>query len=73
MRDLKNVEKILRDARLPDTKNDEVRLKMWQALLGQRRERQRRGLLYRIKPWMWALASIIFILICVLIMIAIAG
>ena len=72
MRDLKNIEKMLRDARLPDAKNDEVRLKMWQTLLTQRRERLRRGLLYRIKPWMWALASIVFILLCVLIMIAIA-
>ncbi len=72
MKDLKYIEKMLQDARLPDVNTDEMRLKMWKSLLENRRSRHKRGLLYKIKPWMWALASIVFILLCIILMIAIA-
>ena len=64
MKDLEHIEKTLREAKPPDHDMTRSRHKVWQNILKRRRERRKRFPLAFIKPWMWALASVIVIVIC---------
>jgi hypothetical protein len=65
---LKEIEDILRNGKLPDADTARLRHQVWQKLLRTQRERRKFKSLLKLQPWIWALASIILILLCVLIM-----
>jgi hypothetical protein len=69
MKDFEDIEKTLRDTRLPDQDMSHTRHEVWQRIMKAREKRHKRILLSCVKPWGWALASIILILICVFVMI----
>jgi len=66
-KDIQEIEKLLRDEKLPDQDTSHVKRHVWQSILRCRRERQDKGSpIFRIKPWLWPLASIVLILLCFL-------
>ena len=67
MKDTKDIEELLKGARLPDRSSPKDRRDMWEQVL--RRHKIKKSLWLRIRPWIWALASILLILICILFMI----
>lgn len=68
MKDLKNIEDLLRDSRLPDTDFAKNRHDTWHRLIEAQRRRRKPRILLFLPPWAWALASLVFLLICLLVM-----
>lgn len=66
-----DIERLLRDSRLPDRNGSKDRHDVWERVLKARKDRPKRSLLLRVRPWMWALASILLVLLCVLFMLMI--
>ena len=68
MKTLNNIEKLLKQSKLPDRDVSHSRHEMWHEILKRRRDRRRLGFLFRIRPWVWALMSIVLIALCILFM-----
>ena len=66
MKNHDNIEEILRDSKPPYHDMSHSMHEAWQHVLYERNRypKNKGGLLF-IKPWMWALASVALILICV--------
>lgn len=69
MKDLNDIEDILKDAKPPDRDVSRLRVETWRQIIDAQRERHRKGFLSKIAPWIWALASIALILLCIFFMI----
>jgi hypothetical protein len=72
MKNIKDIEKLLRDTKLPDRNMSHIQHEVWHRILNMQRERHKKIFLLRIKPWIWTLASLILIVICIFIMILIS-
>jgi len=68
MKDLKNIEDMLRESRLPDTDFSKGRHDAWRHLIEAQRRRRKPRMLFFLPPWAWALASLVFLLLCLLVM-----
>lgn len=68
MKDLKEIEKLLRDSRLPDTDFTRNRHETWRKLIEAQRRRRKSHILPFVPPWIWALASLILLLLSILLM-----
>jgi hypothetical protein len=68
MKKIEDIEKILREEKLPDQDTSAFKLKIWQQILQERRQRKNVPLLMKIKPWMWFAASMLLLIICLLMM-----
>lgn len=66
MKNFSDIETLLRESRLPDKDVTHTRIDVWRDILKKRRDARRFGLLFRIRPWMWALASLLLIALCFL-------
>lgn len=64
MKNLQDIEKMLRESRLPDRDMSHTRYDIWREILKKRRDTRRFGYLFRIRPWIWALASLALIVLC---------
>ena len=71
MKDLKDIEKILREIKPPDRDMTHTRHEVWRRIMKDRERRMKRGPQRFLKPWVWALASIILIILCYLFMLII--
>lgn len=67
-KDIHEIERLLREEKLPDQDTSQVKAHVWKKILEDHRKRQKQSLLLRIKPWFWSLASILLIILCILIM-----
>ncbi|MFQ5637835.1 MAG: hypothetical protein ACE5IR_07535 [bacterium] len=67
----KEIEDILRNGKLPDADSSELRHQVWQRVLQNQRQHRTSKLLLRLPPWIWVMASIILILLCILLMLLI--
>lgn len=65
---LTEIEDILRNGKLPDSDLAPLRHQVWQQVLKAQRKRRKPKLPLKVPPWVWALASIILILLCVVVM-----
>lgn len=70
MNSLNDIEKLLSDSKLPDQELPQTRNQIWHQILDERKKRHKLSMIFLIKPWMWALFSILLILMCIAIMIA---
>ncbi|NQT26463.1 hypothetical protein HQ585_14010 [candidate division KSB1 bacterium] len=68
MKKLNDIERLLKESKLPDWDLSQSRHEMWHQILKKRRDRRRLGFLFRIRPWIWALMSIILIVLCFMFM-----
>ena len=68
MKNLKDIEKLLTNAKPPDKVISSTRHKTWQRIIDAHKKHGKRTGFLTIKPWIWTLASIILILICILLM-----
>lgn len=66
MKTLNEIEKLLKESKPPDREMSQSRHEMWHEILKKRRDRRRLGFLFRIRPWIWALMSIVLIVLCFL-------
>ena len=64
---LKDIEQVLRNGKLPDTDPSSLRQRVWQGVLSKQRGRRKPKAFLRLLPWTWALASIIVILLGILV------
>jgi len=69
MKDLQDIEKLLEKARPPDQDVSKTRHHIWQEILNRRKNKNRRGFPISLPPWIWVVASLALILICILFMI----
>ena len=69
MKNNRDIEKILKESRLPDRDMSSTGHEVWRRIIEARKTHGKRSPLSRMKPWVWALASILLILLCVLFMI----
>lgn len=68
-KNLKEVEDLLRNGKLPDKDLARIRHQVWQKILKAQRERhQQPKMLLNLQPWIWFLASIILIILCLVLM-----
>lgn len=65
-----DIEKLLFESKLPDQKLSNAQHQIWQQILDERKKRHQLSIIFRIKPWMWALASVLLMLLCIALMIA---
>jgi hypothetical protein len=66
---LEDIEQLLKNGRLPDQDSGSVKLNIWREILKQHREKSKRGSpIFRIIPWIWPLASILLLAICLFLM-----
>jgi hypothetical protein len=63
MKDYKDIEKRLRNGKLPDSDMSKHRYKVWQKLLQAQRGRRKMASFLSISPSVWALASIIILIL----------
>jgi len=63
MREFKDIEKRLRNGRLPDSDMSKYRHKAWQKILQAQRARRKIISFLSIPPWVWAVASIIILIL----------
>lgn len=68
MKNLGDIEEILRENRLQDQNVEQSIHEVWQAVLKMRKERHKKSLLDYTRPWMWAMASFLVIGVCIFIM-----
>ncbi|NIR51120.1 hypothetical protein GWO43_21165 [candidate division KSB1 bacterium] len=68
---LKDIEDTLRNGKLPHANLAQHRHKVWQRVLQAQRERRKSKLMLNLPPWIWVLASIVLILLCVIVMLLI--
>ncbi len=68
MKNLNDIEKFLKASKQPDKDFTDVKHEIWSLVLQMHKQRRRKSWLSFMKPWMWVLASIFLILICVLFM-----
>ncbi|MFQ5627166.1 MAG: hypothetical protein ACE5I1_00280 [bacterium] len=68
MKDLKKIEDLLRESRPPDTDLTKSRHHAWRRLIETQRRRRKPRMLFFLPPWAWALASLVFLLLCLLLM-----
>lgn len=61
---LHEIEKLLRNGKLPNKSTLQVRHKVWQQILSAQRERRTSKSLLKLPPWIWPMGSIILILLC---------
>ncbi len=66
-----DIEKTLQESRLEDQDTPKSLHEAWQQALNERQHRHPVPLLLKIKPWMWALASILVILLGVVLMLSV--
>ena len=69
MKDLKDIEDILREAKLPDRDVSQEHHDVWHQIIDAQRKRRKKGFLSKIAPWIWALGSLLLILFCIFFMI----
>jgi len=69
MRDLKEIEDLLRQSRLPDTEAPKSKGAIWHRLIKEQRRRRRLPRLFWFPPWVWALLSLLMLAISVFIMV----
>ncbi len=67
-RKLHEIEELLRNGKVPDADLSHLRHEAWQKLLAARRQRRRPKGFLRLPPWVWALASILLIVLSLLVM-----
>jgi hypothetical protein len=68
-KELEDIEQILKNGRLPDQDSGAVKSRIWQEILKQYRGKSKRGSpLFRITPWIWPLASILLLAVCLFLM-----
>lgn len=65
-----NIEDVLRESRLEDQEAPKSLHDAWQQALQERKDRHPLPMLWKVKPWMWALASILVILLGIVLMVA---
>ena len=63
MKDFKDIEKRLKNGKLPDSDMSKHRHKVWQKILQARRTRRKLVSLLSIPPYVWAVGSIIILLL----------
>ena len=70
MKRIEDIEKILREEKLPDQDTSAFKPKIWQRILKERREREHAStpLIFKIKPWMWAAASMLLLILSIILM-----
>jgi len=71
MKEFEDIEKLLKESKLPDRDTSPIRHEAWKRILRSRREKREKPLIAKISPLGWALASIILILVCIFFMILI--
>ena len=69
MKEFEDIEKMLKESKLPDRDTSSVRHEAWKHILRSRKEKREKPLIARIPPIGWALASFILILLCIFFMI----
>lgn len=69
MKNSEDIEKILREAKLPDRDMSQMRHEIWHHILKTRKKQRKQSFVSCVKPWILALASIVLIVICILLMI----
>jgi len=72
MKDLNDIEAILKETKPPDHDVSHFRTETWHAIIDAQRDRHKKGFLSKCSPWIWALASILLILLCIFFMIMLA-
>ncbi|MFQ5605550.1 MAG: hypothetical protein ACE5HS_19950 [bacterium] len=65
---LHEIEKVLRNGKLPHKDLSGIREMNWQKILQAQRKRRKPQFFLSLPPWSWALASIVLILLCVVFM-----
>lgn len=66
---LEDIEQLLKNDRLPDQDTGSVKPHIWREILKLHREKSKRGSpLFHIKLWVWPLASIILLAVCLFLM-----
>ncbi|MBN2104713.1 hypothetical protein JW835_11795 [bacterium] len=66
---IEEIEQLLRDEKLPDQNINHLKTDIWQKIIqGHHVQTKRRSFLFHIKPWLWTLASILLILVCLFLM-----
>lgn len=73
MKDLHDIEKMLEKARPPDQDFSKTRRQIWQDILNRRKSQNKKGFPISLAPWIWVVASLVLIFICVLFMVFIHG
>ncbi len=63
MKDFKDIEKRLRNGKLPDSNMSKHRHKAWQKILQARRTRRKLVSFLSIPPYFWAVGSIIILIL----------
>ena len=66
-KDLKAVENFLRNGKLPDKSSAKLQHEAWHKILNAQRQRRRSRRFLKLPPWTWALASIVLVLLCLII------
>ena len=67
MKPLNDIENLLKESRLPDRDMSPTRHEVWHRILERHRDRRRFGPLFRIRPAVWALMSILLVVLCLII------
>jgi hypothetical protein len=60
------IEEFLRSGRLPHADARSLRDRVWQKIVESRRTRRTPKLPLHLPPWIWALASIVLVLLCII-------
>ena len=68
MKNFKDIEKLLTDAKPPDRTVASTKQKTWERIIVALKKSHKRTGLLAIRPWIWTFASIILILVCILLM-----
>lgn len=68
MKKLEDIEKKLRNNNLPETDISSICFQEWQRILKTHKEKQKLSLIFKTTPWLWTLASILLIVLCIIIM-----
>jgi len=63
MKDFKDIEKRLRNGKLPDSDMSKYRHKVWQKIVQDRRTRRKLVSFFSIPPYFWAVGSIIILIL----------
>lgn len=67
-KDLKDVEDLLRDGKLPERDTAQIRHHVWQKVLQAQRKRHQPKALFIFPPWIWFMASILVIVLGIVVM-----
>ncbi|MBN1783259.1 hypothetical protein JW948_19145 [bacterium] len=72
-KNIEEIEQLLREKKLPDQDAGYIRNQLWQKILEENRKRKKTSPLFRIRPWIWTLASLIVLAVSLFIMWLIHG